>query len=114
MFNGLKTQLRDLLPKRYQVPAKYWYGRLSGALEEEMKFLPLVGRSGRSSNRHWGESRGLCVSALGIEGDGGGFRAQSDLFPCAGNMGSREAWGSSAFCRAFQSVGFGKPAYSNR
>ncbi len=42
VFNGLKTQLRDLLPKRYQVPAKYWYGRLSGALEEEMKFLPLL------------------------------------------------------------------------
>ena len=46
MFNGLKTQLRDLLPKRYQVPAKYWYGYLSGALEEEMKFLALLVNQG--------------------------------------------------------------------
>lgn len=46
MFNSLKTQLRDLLPKRYQVPAKYWYGSLSDALEEEMKFLALLVKPG--------------------------------------------------------------------
>ena len=42
VFNGLKTHLRDLLPKRYQVPAKYWYSWLRGTLEPEMKFLNLV------------------------------------------------------------------------
>ncbi len=39
MLNSLKTQLRDLLPKSYQVPAKYWYGWLRGGLEPEMKCL---------------------------------------------------------------------------
>lgn len=39
MISGLKTQVRDLLPKSYQVPAKYWYGWLRGALEPEMKIL---------------------------------------------------------------------------
>lgn len=39
MFNGLKTHIRDLLPARYQVPAKYWYGWLRGGLEPEMQFL---------------------------------------------------------------------------
>ena len=39
VFNGLKTQVRDLIPKCYQVPAKYWYGWLRGALEPEMKLL---------------------------------------------------------------------------
>ena len=44
MLNSLKTLARDLLPKRYQVPAKYWYGCLRGGLEEEMKFLRLLVR----------------------------------------------------------------------
>ena len=39
MFNSYKTHLRDLLPKKYQVPAKYWFSWLLGALEPEMKFL---------------------------------------------------------------------------
>jgi len=43
--NNLKTHLRDLLPKRYQVPAKYWYGQLRGTLEGEMKLLELIVRS---------------------------------------------------------------------
>lgn len=42
MVGSLKTKLRDLLPKRFQVPAKYWYGQLFGTLEEEMKFLSLL------------------------------------------------------------------------
>jgi len=42
VLNGLKTHLRDSLPKRYQVPAKYWYSWLRGALEPEMKFLELI------------------------------------------------------------------------
>lgn len=39
MLNGLKTKARDLLPASCQVPAKYWYGKLSGALEAEMDIL---------------------------------------------------------------------------
>lgn len=42
MSKGLKTVIRDLLPERYQVPLKYWYGWLRGGLEEEMSFLPLL------------------------------------------------------------------------
>ena len=42
MSTSLKSQIRDLLPMRYQVPAKYWFGWFRGALEEEMKILPLV------------------------------------------------------------------------
>ena len=42
MFLNLKTAARDLLPARYQVPAKYWFGSLQGGLEEEMKFLRLL------------------------------------------------------------------------
>lgn len=40
MIKGLTTLVRDMLPIRYQVPAKYWYGSLRGGLEEEMRFLP--------------------------------------------------------------------------
>ena len=40
MLKGLTTLVRDMLPIRYQVPAKYWYGSLRGGLEEEMRFLP--------------------------------------------------------------------------
>lgn len=48
VLSGLKTQVRDLLPMSFQVPAKYWYGWLNGALEPEMKFLgALVGQQGR-------------------------------------------------------------------
>ncbi len=42
MSYGFKTVVRDLLPARYQVPAKYWYGAFRGGLEEEMKFLRLL------------------------------------------------------------------------
>lgn len=45
MTNKLKTLVRDLLPKRYQVPAKYWYSWFRGAIEEEMKFLELIVRN---------------------------------------------------------------------
>lgn len=48
MSKGLKTVIRDLLPERYQVPLKYWYGWLRGGLEEEMRFLAaLVGQGDR-------------------------------------------------------------------
>jgi FkbM family methyltransferase len=40
----LKTKLRDILPKKLQVPAKYWYGWIGGALEPEMKLLDLIVR----------------------------------------------------------------------
>jgi FkbM family methyltransferase len=39
---NFKTRVRDLLPMRYQVPVKYWYGCILGAREEEMKFLKLI------------------------------------------------------------------------
>lgn len=42
MSNGLKSLVRDLLPKSSQVPAKYWYNRLRGTLEEEMRILRFI------------------------------------------------------------------------
>ena len=42
MSDSLKTLTRNLLPKRYQVPAKYWYNWMRGTLEEEMKILGLL------------------------------------------------------------------------
>lgn len=42
VLNNVKCLVRDLLPKKWQVPAKYWYGWLRGDLEEEMKFLELL------------------------------------------------------------------------
>lgn len=45
MSNGLKTLARDLLPKSYQVPAKYWYSWFRGTLEAEMKLLGLIVRN---------------------------------------------------------------------
>jgi FkbM family methyltransferase len=41
---SVKTGVRDLLPKRYQVPVKYWFGLLRGSLEAEMRFLDLIVR----------------------------------------------------------------------
>lgn len=49
MLDGLKTRLRDFLPPRCQVPAKYWYGRLRSGLEPEMRLLEaLVVRGDRA------------------------------------------------------------------
>ncbi len=45
MWNGLKGIGRDLLPKSYQVPVKYWYCWLRGTLEDEMKLLGYLVRS---------------------------------------------------------------------
>jgi FkbM family methyltransferase len=42
MTHFLKTIARDLLPAKYQVPAKYWFNSFRGGLEEEMKFLSLL------------------------------------------------------------------------
>ena len=42
MFSSLKSGLRDLLPLRYQVPLKYWYGAAQRTLEPEMKLLGLI------------------------------------------------------------------------
>ncbi len=44
MVKSVKTVVRDLLPKSCQVPVKYWYGRLRGALEAEMRFLDALVR----------------------------------------------------------------------
>ena len=45
MYDSLKTHIRDMLPKSYQVPAKYYYGWLRNELEEEMKLLGLIVRN---------------------------------------------------------------------
>ena len=42
MIDYIKSYIRDLLPRRYQVPVKYFYNWLCGDLEEEMLFLNLV------------------------------------------------------------------------
>jgi len=42
MSNKLKVFLRNLLPKKYQVPVKYWNDWQRGTLEEEMKILGLI------------------------------------------------------------------------
>lgn len=45
MLQRLKALARDALPRRWQVPVKYWYGRARGDIEPEMALLPaLVGR----------------------------------------------------------------------
>ncbi|MDO9010557.1 MAG: FkbM family methyltransferase [Gallionella sp.] len=45
MSDGLKIFLRNLLPKKYQVPIKYWNDWQRGTLEEEMKILGLLVRT---------------------------------------------------------------------
>lgn len=48
MIRTFKSKIRDSLPKRFQVTIKYWYSKLIGDLEDEMKLLPkLLTRSGR-------------------------------------------------------------------
>lgn len=39
MLKIFKTRIRDVLPLRYQVPAKYWYCSASRTLEPEMRLL---------------------------------------------------------------------------
>ena len=46
MIYKLSRFARDLLPSRFQVPSKYWYGWLRGSLEAEMKFIELIVRRG--------------------------------------------------------------------
>lgn len=43
---SLKSSIRDLLPKRLQVPAKYWYGWIRGSHEAELKLLDELVRPG--------------------------------------------------------------------
>ena len=40
MFLTLKSVIRDALPRRYQVPLKFWYNKLRDDLEDEMALLP--------------------------------------------------------------------------
>lgn len=49
VLGGLKTHARDLMPPRLQVPAKYWYSKLRGSLEPEMKLLPFLVESGEQA-----------------------------------------------------------------
>lgn len=46
MVVKLKGFVRDLLPMRFQVPSKYWYGWLQNSLEAELKFIELIVRRG--------------------------------------------------------------------
>lgn len=39
MFHTLKAAIRDAVPRRYQVPLKYWYSKLRCDLEDEMVLL---------------------------------------------------------------------------
>jgi FkbM family methyltransferase len=41
-----KARIRDALPARIQIPAKYWYLRASSMLEAEMALLPFLAGSG--------------------------------------------------------------------
>jgi len=43
---NLKTALRNALPRRWQVPIKYAYGRARGDIEPEMALLPLLASRG--------------------------------------------------------------------
>jgi FkbM family methyltransferase len=43
----LKTLARDFLAKQHQVPAKYWYGKVRGSLEPEMRLLRYLVRPGQ-------------------------------------------------------------------
>lgn len=38
----VKTIIRELIPLKYQVPAKYWFAALRGRLETELKILSLI------------------------------------------------------------------------
>jgi FkbM family methyltransferase len=38
----LKATIRELIPPKYQVPAKYWFSALRGSLENELKILGLI------------------------------------------------------------------------
>jgi len=42
----LKARVRDGLPARWRVPAKYWHARLNRTLEPEMALLPVLVRRG--------------------------------------------------------------------
>lgn len=69
MNRSFKTYLRDLLPTKYQVPAKYWYRRLRGGLEKEMELLPLIVRK-HSHVVDIGGNRGsyaYCLWSLGAK-----------------------------------------------
>lgn len=63
MYSQLKNHIRDLLPKRYQVPVKYCYGWFRNELEDEMKLLELlVKRDGQAIDI--GGNRGIYAYKL--------------------------------------------------
>ena len=45
MLRTFKRVIRDALPRRYQVPLKFWYSKLLGDLEDEMLLLPKLLKS---------------------------------------------------------------------
>ena len=63
MNRSAKTAARDLIPPHYQVPIKYWYGRLRGQIEPEMALLPWIVGPG-SHVADVGGNRGLYAHIL--------------------------------------------------
>ena len=48
MWSKIKVFIRGLFPRHLQVPIRFWYSKIFGQLEPEMKFLPfLIRDSGR-------------------------------------------------------------------
>lgn len=46
MMKAIKVLARDGMPRRYQVPAKYWFGVVNGTIEVEMGLLEKLVRPG--------------------------------------------------------------------
>jgi len=42
MKASIKSLIRDLIPRKIQVPVKYWYSYFNGMLEPEINFLKLI------------------------------------------------------------------------
>jgi len=63
MMKHMKVLVRDRLPKRYQVPAKYWYGVARGTAEAELGLLgKLIGPGSHAIDI--GGNRGLYTYGL--------------------------------------------------
>lgn len=81
MIHSLKAALRDAIPRRHQVPIKYWYSAMRRHLEPEMALLPAIVRKG-SHVVDVGGNRGIYAYVLA------GLGARLEIFEpnplCAG------------------------------
>jgi FkbM family methyltransferase len=68
MLRTLKTSIRDALPRRYQVPLKFWYSKLRGDLEDEMALLPKLFFNPSDRVIDIGANRGVYAYALARPG----------------------------------------------